>query len=40
MLDDSRYGPYECDAFAVNDPEAKKRGFNVTVFRGTIAKAA
>ncbi|XP_020618027.1 uncharacterized protein LOC110055930 isoform X3 [Orbicella faveolata] len=33
MPDDSRYGPYECDAFAVNDPVARKHGFSVTVLR-------
>ena len=38
MPDDSQYGPYECDAFAVNDPEARKHGFSVTVFRGMIAR--
>ena len=38
MPDDSRYGRYECDAFAVNDPVGRKHGFSVTVFRGMIAR--
>ena len=29
MRDDSQYGRYECDAFAVDDPVARKHGFSV-----------
>jgi len=38
MPDDSRYGPYECDAFAVSDPVARRHGFSVTVLRGMKAR--
>ena len=34
MQDDSRFGKYECHAFAVDDPVARKHGFAVVVLRG------
>jgi len=36
--DDSRFGPYECDAFAVSDPMARRHGFSITVLRGMKAR--
>ena len=41
LLDDSNYGPlgrYECHAYAVGNPTAKKHGFSVNVIRSKLIR--